>query len=319
MGTGLNTGPQTTNSAVDTYQYEGWHVGVGSYTGIGEVGVNGLSGMSATFIPDSGAAVTVLGATPQVATGASVTQYLGLGTVTAYAASGSELTVAVPVPYAGTFQYMAMCDTTNPTNTTAVTFRDNGANVGTPGNIGFTIPSATAGCNGWDPTNTYAASAGDYVDFQLVTGAATNTTITWAAITFTATAGSPEWIWGMVTNLQSGSTTTYSEPYMTNSSATEANVEFPVSRACTAQDLRVMLATNNSGSSTITFTLRDNGASTAITGTIAPSTTAGVQAIDLFGTTGHTVALAAGDRIDLQISNNAGTTGTLGGWSLQCH
>jgi hypothetical protein len=263
------------------------------------------------FVADSGNAVTVLGTAVQGATTASSTQYLGFGSPPL---SATELPVAIPIPFAGTFQYFAMCDSTNPTATVAVTFRDNGANVGTPGNIGFTLPSATTGCNGWDPTNTFAASVGDYVDIQTVSGATTQTNINWAAISYTPTTGTPELVWGMVNASIGPAATDYTEPFVTNFSATEGNVQMAVPRACTASKFYIVLGTNQGSTPVVTVTLRDNGANTALTGTVTGTTTAGVIALDLT----HTVALAQGDRIDVLLSNTTGTSGTYGGWAFQC-
>lgn len=306
----LTTSLMSAGSAIDTYQYDGWHAGVGSQIGLGELTVTSPTGMSAAFIPDSGAAVSVVGTSIQVALTASSTQFLGFGATTY---STTELPVAIPVPYAGTFQYFTMCDTTNPTASVAVNFRDNGANVGTPGNIGFTLPASSAGCNGWDPTNTFAASAGDYVDMQTVSGATTQTTITWAAITLTATTGAPEWMWGLIDNTVS-TTTVYSEPFMLNTSATIANTQIAVPRACTASNLYVVQATANGATPVTTFTLVQNGTATALTGTVNQASGTGSLLID----NTHTVSLAAGDRIQLSYVVQSGTSGTIGGWAFKC-
>ena len=296
--------------AVDTYQYDGWHAQVGALTGIGELNVTSAASMAATFVADSGSAVTVLGVANQTATTASTTQYLGFGGT---AFQTSDLLAAIPLPFAGTFQNFAMCDTTSPTATVAVALRDNGSSVGTPGTVGFTLPLGASGCNGWDPTNTYTASAGDYVDLQLVSGVTTQTTITWGAIGYTPSSGTPEMIWGQIAT--TGSTTTsYATPMVTAVSTTEANVGMTLPRACTASNLYIVLATNEGGTQTLTVTLRKNNSNTALTGTIAPSTTAGVITLDVT----HTVALAQGDKIDVAFGTNSGVSGSLGGWAFQC-
>ena len=302
-------GVSTPQGFTDSFGYNSTHVPMGAEVSLYLTGASAQSGTS-SFVADSGTPTTVIYSAAQGALTASTTQFaqFGSGTYTT-----TELLASIPIPVAGTVFNLSSCNATNPTASVAVTLRANGASAGTPSTEGFTIPTTTAGCQNIDTTNTYAASAGDYVTVQLVSGATTQTTV--SGLGFGVSAAVP-FLWGM---MNSAITTTlkYFQPGTNTGNATFTTAQIVVPRACTAGNLYVVQATTNTGANS-TFTLyRATGtgasAATALTGTNAGSST-GVKAID----TTHTVALAAGDRIALGGVIDAGTSGTYSGWSMTC-
>jgi|SRR5579862_1362794 len=95
-------------------------------------------------------------------------------------------------------------------------------------------------------------------------------------------------------------------------SGTEANRQFPMGRAGTWSNLYCNTATAQGASSTLTVTLRSctpsgspltcSASSTALTFTISAGSGAG-----LYGDTSHSVSTNAGDLVDFQIVNSAGS------------
>lgn len=276
-------------------------------------GSTGLNSISSQFVADIGSNIQVIGTIPQAATTASSTQYLGFG---GGAFNATELNVAIPVPFAATAQYLTECNSTIPTATVAVAFRDNGSSVGPT----VTIPSTTSGCNGYDGTNTASVAAGDYIDFQTISGATTQTNINSLLVTLKAVTGNPEMIWGYIDNTAS-TTLNYSQPETGATGTVFINEQIAIPRACTASNLYVVQATANVGLTT-TFTLyrvaagssSSTPSATALTGTVTALSGTGSLLLD--GT--DTVALAAGDRIALGYITGAGVSGTIAGWSFKC-
>lgn len=86
--------------------------------------------------------------------------------------------------------------------------------------------------------------------------------------------------------------------FTTNSVEASRQVIIPV--AGTIKNLYVLTATTQSANNSQVCTVRKNGASTAITTTIAASAAAGT-----FSDTTNSVSVAAGDRLSLQVQNNA--------------
>ncbi len=86
--------------------------------------------------------------------------------------------------------------------------------------------------------------------------------------------------------------------FTTNSVEASRQVIIPV--AGTIKNLYVLTATTQSANNSQVCTVRKNGASTAITTTIPASAAAGT-----FSDTTNSVSVAAGDRLSLQVQNNA--------------
>lgn len=84
----------------------------------------------------------------------------------------------------------------------------------------------------------------------------------------------------------------------------ESTVQFVVSEDATANNLFVRTTGTQPASGTMVFTLRVNGASTALTLTIPAGSSTGTYSDAI-----HTVSLTAGDLIDWQVVNNATSTG----------
>lgn len=87
------------------------------------------------------------------------------------------------------------------------------------------------------------------------------------------------------------------------SNATEANRQNIVSTAGTVRNLYIATSTSQPSGGGLTFTLRKNGADTAITLTIAASAAAGT-----FSDTSNAFSVAAGDLLSLKAVNGSGST-----------
>ena len=88
--------------------------------------------------------------------------------------------------------------------------------------------------------------------------------------------------------------------FTTNS--TEANRQVIIPVAGTIKNLYVLTSTTQSAGGSQVCTVRKNGANTAIVATIAASAVAGT-----FSDTTNSVSVAAGDKLSLQVQNNAAT------------
>lgn len=94
--------------------------------------------------------------------------------------------------------------------------------------------------------------------------------------------------------------------FTTNS--TEANRQVIIPIAGTVKNLYVLTSTTQSANNSQVCTVRKNGANTSIVATIAANAVAGT-----FSDTTNTVSVAAGDKLSLQVQNNAasGTAATI--------
>lgn len=98
------------------------------------------------------------------------------------------------------------------------------------------------------------------------------------------------------------STTSYISfcAFTTNSAEASRQVIIPI--AGTVKNLYVLTSSTQSAAGSQVCTVRKNGANTAVTTTIAASAVAGT-----FSDTTNSVSVAAGDRLSLQVQNNAAT------------
>jgi hypothetical protein len=95
------------------------------------------------------------------------------------------------------------------------------------------------------------------------------------------------------------------------SDSTESNVQYPVPAAGTATQLRARVVNAPGGSRSWTFTLRKNGAATAVSCAITGAATTCTSA--------NSVAFAAGDLISMHVllSGAGNPPGTDGMWTAQ--
>ena len=312
---GVIVPPGTTagTSVTDSVTLDYWHVapfqqiGIFNYNSAGTT----MGYVSAAFIADSGVTPTILGTAAQTSTTASSTQYWPLG---GGSPISSELPAAVAIPFAYTLQNLTGCASTTPTNTVSVSVRVNGAAVGTPSSIGFTFPASSNLCSGYDGTNTYTGSAGDYTDIQTISGATTQTVINWLSYGVYPTSGAPEMIWGGI-NGTASTTLEYSTAGQSGAFGTTFNNQAVVApRGCTASKLYAVQAVANASGVTTTLTLYKNGSATALTGTITNGSGTGSVLLD--GT--DTVTFSQGDRFAMAYSTASGTSGTIASWSCLC-
>ena len=110
-------------------------------------------------------------------------QFVGTGS---NCASGSEQVCQAPAPRAGTIGNLVVV--TNAAQPAAcnlvITFRKNGANAGSPGNLAVTIAGGAAAGTFTDNTDTVSVVQGDLIDYQGVNGACTSATITGISVTY---------------------------------------------------------------------------------------------------------------------------------------
>ena len=198
-----------------------------------------------------------------------------------------------------------------------MTLRVNGGTLSGP-----SIPNlTTAGQCAYDAVNTGSVTAGQYINWQVVSGATTAATIqgATAAVTPTGGAAGAIMIWGVV-NATVTTTQLVGFPLeIITTSTVNAGAGTPMPGACTASNLYVMQAVANSGVTT-TFTLYKNGAATSITGTVTSSTVAvgGTTGTGVMAIGSGSVSFAQGDTIGLGMKTASGTSGTVGHWSVQC-
>jgi hypothetical protein len=294
-----------------------WHENAGAAWGIGytpQASSNtstNVSSVAAEFIADSGIMTTVLSGAKAFATTASTTAFCGFSGSCLNTAAGAELTVATPMPFAGTLQNFAFGTAGSaPTANLVATINQNGSG----GAITVTdlASDAAAGATLSDTAHTITVSAGDYISIALAPGASTQTSANSWALGLVPTTGTSFLIHGGMEVVNS--TTTYFAPLSMYANATLTQASLAMPRGCTLSNLYVTLATAQTGGVTTTFTVMQNSSATTVTGTIAPAASAGAIAID----TTHTATLSAGDRISLRVSSSGGTSSVLGHWAAQC-
>lgn len=83
-------------------------------------------------------------------------------------------------------------------------------------------------------------------------------------------------------------------------SSTGALGQFAVPRACTVRNLRAVTSTAQPGTGSLVVTIRKNGVGTSVLATVAAGAGAGTAS-----DTTHSVDFAAGDLLDISVSNNA--------------
>lgn len=137
------------------------------------------------------------------------------------------------------------------------------------------------------------AQAGDYTDAQVTNTSTVSGSTVAAALNALATSGF--FTWGAVSSPGVTAVRFFLRTAATPGS-TEAQGQIVVGRACTITTLRASFGTA-SPTATFTFTLRVNGASSALTLVVPATQTSGA-------TTGAAIALAAGDRISIQLDAN---------------
>lgn len=262
--------------------------------------------IAAEFADDAGQYHSVVPNGSSTALTASTTQFIGFyGT----AASTTELINGMPIPVAGTIDGVAFCNSTAPTATFTVTLRK-GTGSGSASSTANTFTMPTAIACGYDQADTVVVAAGDWITLQTVSGTTTQGNPISSQISFRPTSGTSTIVGGYI----GGTITTtknFNAPLTKVTSATEASAETVLPVALTCTNLYIVKATANSGVTT-TYTIRDNEADTAITGTES----SGTGAIALYTSAG--VSIAAGHRIDLAYSTASGTSGTMSGWSMSC-
>ncbi len=253
----------------------------------------------------------VIGGYAGTATSASSTAYIGFGQAPA-AANATQLLVAVPLPFALTFNALSYSWNTSPTAAVTVTLADNNAGGGLTG-LTVTEPAGAVSSGGlMDSAHTYAASAGDYVSVAVTSGASTQTVPLNALVSFTPTVAGNQMVYG-VWNGTVSTTVTYSQPFYGLTSTTILGTQLPMPQAGTAANLYLVQATANAGGVTTTCTLYKNGVATALTGTITSGSGTGTVTLD----TTHTVAFSQTDLLTLGCSTGSGTSGSMGGWAFQ--
>jgi hypothetical protein len=299
----------------DTTNYYHAAQGSGQYAGFGKVAnvtaptAANVFMIASEFVDDAGLYATVLGCFIASAPTASATRYTGFfGGPSSY--QTNELIPAIPAPFASTLANFTLCTSTTPTNNATVTINKNGVATAITLTIASTDPSQ--GCY-IDSTHTVSLAAGDYFDIAAVTGASTTPILENWYIQLTPASGTSTMLGGEI-NATVNTSAKYSVPGTDNPNSTAAGTGLGMPIACTASNLYVVQATANGAGVTTTFTLEKNGADTALTGTVTSASGTGSFPLD----TTHTVAFVAGDVMTLKYVTASGTSGTIGGWAIQC-
>lgn len=199
----------------------------------------------------------------------------------------------------GTFSRLQIYVSANTaTGSTTMRFRKNGAN----GNQVVTVPSSTTG-HFEDTTNTDTVADGDLVNINLVTAASGSISATMAGVCFEATENAYE-ILAQSSGGRTRTSSTATEFAMVAGSgaqaATESQKEIKVPVPFDASRLRVYV--DSAPTNSTTFTLRKNGADTALAISTITTTTGWYEdASDVVG-------YAAGDLICLKISAASSST-----------
>lgn len=233
--------------------------------------------------------------------GASLTNYVQLQASGLANWNSAETRNVQVMPCAGTFSYLLVtCADPSGAATRAFTVRKGLADT----TLTCTVTGGSTQAS--DTSNSFTVVAGDVVDMKQVTsaGVATSTNTTWA-LKFTATnTNTFPLLWGNATGAGAG-TTKYA-PYMGDLGVQAATAAPPLTvdylaaaeipTAGTISSLYVRLDANMATSSQV-FTLYLNGAPTALTCTVASGA---ATAND----TTHTITIAAGDRVSVEMVNN---------------
>ena len=177
--------------------------------------------------------------------------------------------------------------------------------------VAITVAASTAaGTILSDTTNSVSFVSGDKICLQLVEGTVAGTplsaTLDSYGVLVTPTGGTG-FMTGYAMDNEAGpaaGATKYYAPFgfLIAAPATEATAQCPVPIACTLTGLTVVTDTTQPATGTFVFTVRKNGADTAIVATVTAGATRNV-----FSTTGS-VAFAAGDLLSVAGLNNASTT-----------
>ncbi len=98
--------------------------------------------------------------------------------------------------------------------------------------------------------------------------------------------------------------------------ATEARAEGYFPASCTLKGLYATVGPNAVATATETFTVWKNGAATGLTCSVSAASTSPQSCSDAV----HTVAVAAGDRLSMQVANtgSAATGNVVEGWGMVC-
>jgi serine/threonine protein kinase len=122
---------------------------------------------------------------------------------------------------------------------------------------------------------------------------------------------SPSWSWSW--SMISATTIGYLQPEGYH--AAEVNAQFPMPAACTATNLYVETRASQPATGTMVFTIRDDGAPTSVTITMAAEEAAGLKS-----DRSNTASVAAGSIVSVKVANNASTnSASIRGWSFQCN
>jgi len=262
-----------------------------------------FASMNTEYISDDGLGVTPINNGGTALT-ASTTAYLGAAGMTQ---NTTELAGSFPIPVAGSVDIVGMCQMSTTAGQYTGTLRKNGAN------------SGLAAITLWGGPNCYFAAgstvsyaAGDYASVQMVTTTGTMVAVL-TQIAFTPTNVLDRLVYGAFGAAGStiAATKTYFAP-MTNRSATTEIAQITATHSMTCTNLYVLKSTTSPGVTT-TYTLRANGADTALTGTDNNSAT-GVVAIY----TGAGVSITAGQPFNLSVVSSGGTSGNLVSWAMSC-
>ncbi len=301
---------------VDSSAANFYHVGQGGLPNLVWVKPSGNSGtsaavlvMAAEFIDDAGLYASILGASPGGSLTSSTTQY---GTLVQGGTIGTtELVQAIPVPFAATVSNFTLCTAAAPAANLSPVVRKNGA--GTTVTVTVASADPASACYA-DLTHSFSVAAGDYINVQYVSGASTVATIASTYLTVAPASGTSTMLAGLI-NATISTTPNFIIPgTATAGTSTLANEQLGMPIACTASNLYVVQAVANGSTVTTTFTLEKNGVDTAITGTVNQASGTGSIALDIT----HTASYARGDLMSLKYVTGSGTSGSIGGWAIQC-
>ena len=254
------------------------------------------NGLSAEFVADSGT-WSVWGNFLQNTIGSNTTSFNGF-----YNSAGftTENVVAIPIPVAGTFQYLLTNMTgANGAAALTITLRKNGADSA----LVDTVDASGAAGPGYDFTHTVSVAAGDYVALKYSMGAAMSGTISGTLVGFTPATGTTAIIGGNIAGNQVSTTAQFCGPLSSDRQTTEADVRAGMPRAGTASKLYVYIANGVPAGQTVTVALEKNGADSALGCTIPAGSGPGVFACD----TSDTVPYAKGDNFSLKYLTSSGT------------
>jgi hypothetical protein len=298
------------NSWFHVNQWDSLHLGWNKFNSGGTAAT--VVGMAAEFLADSGSP-TVFANAINVTTTPSTTAYWPvLGGVGSAAGNTSELTAAIPIPFAGTLSLFSMASATVPTANLVATVRVNGVS---PANGPSVTVFSTDATPFWylDNVHTASVTADQYIDVQVASGATTQTVPQSYYVVFTPASGTANVIAGMIAST-AGASANFSLPMSKRTSATAANAKMTMPVGCVISHLDVVQATANGAGVTTTFTIQDNGVDSVVTGTIASGNGTGVIQVD----NTHSFTIAQGHTLSLKYVTGSGTSGVIGGWSVQC-